>query len=294
MLKFEKHILAFSFRILYSMLSIGLLLGAIIGFKTGGLWGLIFGSVVGSIAQTWIAENVLGLPSKTQRIQQSYFKALFLSIGKLAKIDGIVTKDEIRKCENVMRKMNLNTQQRQQAIKYFNQGKRTGFDLFPVIQQFARVLGYSFSVKQMFMEMLLEVASANNKINKAEWDLLIRVCEHLNFPQQLFIAIVKMRGFDIYGHRYESSSQQRQHQYQRQHYQQPQSRSSGVNSYVILGVKETDSKMVIRKAYKKLMSQHHPDKLIAKGLPPEMIEIAKTKTQNIQAAWEDIKQQRGF
>jgi len=273
------------------MLSIGLLIGAIIGFKTGGMWGLIFGSVVGSIAQTWVAENVLGMPSKTTKVQQHYFKALFLSIGKLAKIDGIITKDEIRKCENVMHRMKLSNEQRQQAIKYFNLGKRSGFDLFSVIAQFSRVLGHSFTVKQMFMEMLLEVASANNKINKAEWDLLLKICEHLNFPQQLFVALVRMRGFDIYGHQYESSSQNQQ---QRQHYRQAPQTQTQMSSYVVLGVKESDSKVVIRKAYKKLMSQHHPDKLIAKGLPPAMIEIAKTKTQNIQAAWEDIKQRRGF
>jgi DnaJ like chaperone protein len=66
------------------------------------------------------------------------------------------------------------------------------------------------------------------------------------------------------------------------------------NPYQKLGVLESDTKAVIRRAYKKLMSTHHPDKLIAKGLPPEMIEIAKNKTQEIQAAWEDVKTRRGF
>ena len=274
------------------MLSIGLLLGAIIGFKTGGLWGMLFGSVIGSMAQNWVAENIFGLPSKTARVQQHYFRALFLAIGKLAKIDGIITQDEIRKCENIMHRMQLSSEQRQQAIKYFNQGKKSAFELMPEIENFKRQLGHSFSVKQMFVEMLLEVASANNQINNAEWNLLRQICEQLGFPQQLLLALVNMRGFDVYGQR--QSSSHSQNQQQRERYQQAPSSYSQVDSYVVLGVKKSDSKIVIRKAYKKLMSQHHPDKLIAKGLPPEMIEIAKTKTQNIQAAWEDIKQRRGF
>lgn len=95
-----------------------------------------------------------------------------------------------------------------------------------------------------------------------------------------------MRGFNVNNGNQSQQSQQN-------HSQQWQ-RKATTSPYQILGVSSSDSKVVIRRAYKKLMSQNHPDKLIAKGLPPEMIEIAKTKTQNIQAAWEEIKQTRGF
>ena len=81
---------------------------------------------------------------------------------------------------------------------------------------------------------------------------------------------------------------------QRQYQQWQPPTQHKTNSYEVLGVNQSDSKQVIRRAYKKLMGSHHPDKLIAKGLPPEMIEIAKKKTQNIQAAWEDVKSRRGF
>ncbi|WP_171996793.1 co-chaperone DjlA, partial [Klebsiella pneumoniae] len=62
----------------------------------------------------------------------------------------------------------------------------------------------------------------------------------------------------------------------------------------VLGVKPTDDAATVKRAYRKLMNEHHPDKLVAKGLPPEMMEMAKQKAQEIQKAWELIKEQRGF
>lgn len=270
------------------MITIGTLIGAIIGFKFGGFFGLIFGGFVGTQLEAFINEKVLGKPTYKAQVQHSYFKALFTAIGKLAKVDGVITADEIRKCELIMQNMRLSEQQRKQAIKYFNQGKGDNFDISPVISQFYRASGRSYSIKQMFLEMLLEVASAEGRINISEWNLLLTICDQLRFPQQLFIALVKMRGFNVRTKYTHSNSSQNQYQ----QWQPPLRQKT--DSYQILGVTKTDTKVVIRRAYKKLMSQHHPDKLIAKGLPPEMIEIAKEKTQNIQAAWEDVKERRGF
>lgn len=266
---------------------IGVFIGAIIGFKTGNLMGVIIGAFVGNAIENWVSENIFGKPTKQAQVQQAYFEALFTAMGKLAKADGIISKDEIKKCEMIMRRMNLDNKQRELAIRYFNQGKQDHFDIGASVQKFQQLAGRSYSLKQMFLEMLLEVAVAENKILLAEWKILNSVCVQLNFPQQIFITMVRMRGFDV--------GQQGSHNNSNQYYQQwkpPQQQKT--NSYQVLGVVESDSKVVIRRAYKKLMSSHHPDKLIAKGLPPEMVEVAKEKTQNIQVAWEDIKSMRGF
>ncbi|MCF6287979.1 MAG: co-chaperone DjlA [Proteobacteria bacterium] len=268
------------------MISIGSLIGAALGFKAGSFFGLIVGAFIGSAVETWIAENIFGKPSRQTQTQHAYFEALFISIGKLAKIDGIVTKDEIQKCENVMQRMQLSQEQRKLAISLFDRGKQDNFDIQPTILNFARKSGRSYTVRQMFLEMLLEVASAGGRINLAEWQLLLNICQQLGFPQQLFVALARMRGFNV-GNQYQSHSGRQSQQWR------PPSQQK-TNSYEMLGVSASDSKPVIRRAYKKLMSSHHPDKLIAKGLPPEMIEIAKKQTQNIQAAWEDVKQMRGF
>ena len=64
-------------------------------------------------------------------------------------------------------------------------------------------------------------------------------------------------------------------------------------AYAVLGVEETDSDAKIKKAYRRMMNQHHPDKLVAKGLPEEMIKLATEKTQEIKSAYELIKKERG-
>jgi DnaJ like chaperone protein len=66
------------------------------------------------------------------------------------------------------------------------------------------------------------------------------------------------------------------------------------DAYKILGVKTADDDKSIKKAYRKLMSEHHPDKLVSKGLPKQALELAKNKTQDIQSAYELIKEKRGF
>ena len=66
------------------------------------------------------------------------------------------------------------------------------------------------------------------------------------------------------------------------------------DAYKILGVGDSDDNTTVKRAYKKQMSLHHPDKLIAKGLPEQALELAKTKTQDIQAAYELIKEKRGL
>jgi len=66
------------------------------------------------------------------------------------------------------------------------------------------------------------------------------------------------------------------------------------DAYELLGVENTAEQNTVKRAYRKLMSQHHPDKLVSKGLPPEMIKIATEKTQHIKAAYELIKASRGW
>ncbi len=50
----------------------------------------------------------------------------------------------------------------------------------------------------------------------------------------------------------------------------------------------------VKRSYRRLMSQNHPDKLVARGLPESMLEVAKQKTQAIQAAFERIRESRGM
>ena len=264
------------------------LIGAVLGLKSGGVIGMIFGGLLGYYIQALIfnPQSLLGGSSRRELIQKEYFKALFICLGKIAKADGVVTRDEIDRCELIIQKMNLNSSQRKQAIEFFSLGKQQDMDLSGPLNQLNSAATGSFAVKQTFMETLLEVAVSRNQIIKSEWLVMLQICQHLRFSQQVFIAIARMRGFDVGGSQSNSYSHSQQRNWPRKPALQ--------NSYQTLGVNPADSKTVIRKAYKKLMSTHHPDKLIAKGVPPDMVNVAKEKTQDIQKAWEDIKRQRGF
>ena len=77
-------------------------------------------------------------------------------------------------------------------------------------------------------------------------------------------------------------------------YQNNSSQLNLQNAYNILGVKPSDDIATIKRAYRKLMNEHHPDKLVSKGLPKEMLEAAKKRAQEIQAAYDLIKTSRGF
>ena len=62
----------------------------------------------------------------------------------------------------------------------------------------------------------------------------------------------------------------------------------------MLNVQPDAGEAEVKRAYRRLMSQHHPDKLVSKGLPEEMVKVATRKTQEIKAAYEKIREARGF
>jgi DnaJ like chaperone protein len=272
---------------------IGSLIGSVLGYKFGGFFGLIIGGILGAHAETWISENLLGKPSRKAQVQSAYFEALFVTMGKLAKADGVITKNEIRKCEAIMNHMQLDTTRRKEAIKLFNLGKQDNLELDLYLNKFIKASHGAYSMKQVFLEMLIEVASAENKINQAEMNFMYTIADKIRFPRQIFVTLLRMRGFNVNGQN-NQQRQRRQSNYQSSGNQQQWQRATLSDPYQTLGVDKADNKAVIRKAYKKLMSANHPDKLIAKGLPPDMIEVAKKKTQTIQAAWEEVKDLRGF
>ncbi len=265
---------------------IGTVIGALIGLKSGGFTGLLMGAVLGYVVQSWFTRGGVPTGSKAE-IQQSYFDALFLTLGKIAKADGQVKDVEIQRAEAIFQHMRLSATMRKQAIALFNRGKRADCDIDPVLAQFARLSRGSLSLRRIFLEMLLDVAEADGMLSANEWHIIDRVCVQLGYPREILIVMLKMRGFSR-AHSQHGGGQQQQRQYTRS------TTAAAENPYTLLGVNRGDGKSVIRRAYKKLMSQHHPDKLIAKGLPPEMIRVAEEKAKKIQRAYEQIKNERNF
>jgi len=269
----------------------GIIIGSIIGFKLGGWLGMLVCAWLGHSIEQRITGNT---PGENKKItQERFFNALFLTMGKLAKVDGRVSTLEIERTEGIMQHMKLNAELRQRAINLFNKGKQSGHNIDQALSQFGRAARRSLSLKQIFLEMLIDVAEADGMISQAEYNLLERTCQLIGYPLPLMQAMLKMRSARTTGG-YSHNQQQQQQQQRQRHQRSAQTNNAPFNPYQVLGVSREDNKATIRRAYKRLMSQHHPDKLVSKGLPPEMMKVAEEKAKHIQLAWERVKELKGW
>jgi len=259
-----------------------------LGYKFGGWFGMLLGAWIGHS----IERSISGSSSSDSKklTQESFFNALFLSMGKLAKVDGKVSPSEIERTEGIMQHMKLNHDLRQKAIQLFNQGKDPAYNIEKALSQFGRMARRSLSLKQIFLEMLIDVAEADGMISRDEQEMIERTCHLIGYPVQLLYAMMKMRGFKSAGG-YQQGQRGTSNQSSNS---RPVNRNAPFNPYQVLGVEQSDNKSTIRKAYKRLMSQHHPDKLVSKGLPPEMMKVAEEKAKQIQLSWEKVKDLKGW
>lgn len=211
-----------------------------------------------------------------ERTQTAFFTATFAVMGHVAKADGRVNVDEIKMAEQLMRQMRLEDHQRDTAIKLFQNGKRPDFALDAVIDQLRHECHRRSTLLQMFLEIQIQAALADGRIASAERQVLLRIASGLGFSavqfQQLLDLIEGMSA-------YERSSAT--------HKPPPLA-----DAYRTLGVSASASDADIKRAYRRLMNQHHPDKLVARGLPEEMIKLATEKTQEVRAAYEQVREAR--
>ena len=263
----------------------GKVIGGAFGFMLGGPLGAMLGAVLGHNLDKGIA----GLPDDSlaegdkERVQMAFFTATFSVMGHIAKADGRVSEDEIAMARAVMQQMELDEAMRNAAIKLFNEGKESSFKLDPVLEQFRRECHRRQTLIQMFIEIQLQAAYADGKLDPTEDRLLRHICKQLHFPQFAYRRLEEMvrternRGWSAGGGSKARSDQ-----------------LSLPQAYALLNIAESASDQEIKRAYRRLMSQHHPDKLVAKGLPDEMMKIATQKTHEIRTAYERIKKERGF
>jgi DnaJ like chaperone protein len=254
----------------------GKIIGAIIGLFRGGLTGALFGALLGHMVDRFIA-GISGVGST----RDSFFQGLFCALGHLSKADGLVTHAEIRMAEELMHRMQISGEDRQKAIRFFNQGKQPGFDLEAALKPFAQHAVMRFDLRQMFMETLVDAAFSSSRVSAAEQAVLLRVARELRIPAQLFAAMLQARQSGAGA-------------------QQGGRGGAGVirgtldQAYAHLGLSSTASDAEVKKAFRKLVSQYHPDKLVSRGLPEEMMEMAKTRVREINTAYEQIKKARGI
>lgn len=254
----------------------GKLIGSGFGFMLGGPLGALIGMAAGHQFDKGLKAIDLE-PGNTERVQLVFFTACFSVMGYLAKADGQVSKSEIKMAENIMAQMSLDAEQRKTAIKLFNQGKQPDFPLDDILQQFKRECHRRTNLIQMFLEILIATAYADNKLDATEHSALQYIANAIGFSSLQLDHLISMVGAQQ-----QSSQQSTAH---------PKP-ASITQAYAILGVDREISDSELKKTYRRLLSQHHPDKLVAKGLPEEMIKLANQKTSEIKTAYEQIKNSR--
>jgi DnaJ like chaperone protein len=251
----------------------------------GGPLGALLGAVLGHNLDKGLRQlpqDETLEPGARERVQTAFFTATFSVKGHVAKADGRVSEDEISMARAVMDQMDLGHQLRQTAIRLFNQGKRADFPLDDVLDQFRRECHRRLTLIQMFVEIQLQAAYADGRMDPAEERLLLHICNRLGIPEGLFRRLEQMMRAERHYAGAGGRAAQRP------------AAPSLQDAYAMLNISADSSDAEVKKAYRRLLSQHHPDKLVAKGLPEEMMKLATQKTHEIRQAYEQIKEVRGF
>ena len=251
-------------------------LGGALGYMIGGPLGAMLGvAFAGNLSKG--KSNFRGSasdyrPGDQQRVQAAFFSSVFSVMGYIAKVDGKVSKSEILLAQQVMQHMQLSEDMQKAAKELFNQGKQNDFNLDEVLEQFRTECHRRTHLVRMFLEIQIQATYADGVFDDKEYDALKYIAQKLRFPihelerliQQFAVASGKSSKLTI------------------------------DDAYVILGADKSLTDKELKRAYRRLLAQHHPDKLVAKGLPDEMIKLANDKTQEIISAYELIKKHRGM
>ncbi len=264
----------------------GKLAGAGVGFLFGSWVGAIIGGAIGHQFDSAMSREMRGAGSKggkgprvsaadMQKIQFEFFTTTFSVMGHLVKADGRVSESEIKAARSIMHRMNLNPEQVKSAIRLFNEGKNAAFPLAEVLSGFRKRCRRQPDLLRTFVEIQLQAALADGAIHQDQRLLLGDICREFKISRVEFAQIEALA-------RINSGSARAA--------LRPVDKLS--QAYKVLGVSSDAADAAVKKSYRRLMNQHHPDKLVSKGLPEEMMQLAREKTQEISAAYDLIKQAR--
>jgi DnaJ like chaperone protein len=241
------------------------LIGALIGFAIGYYFDRAFAKVINA--------NLKAPDDDVPDIKALFMPFMFTALGHLAKVDGRISEAEIQRVEDIMKHYGFDTAARDEAIRCFQDGAKQENHFDELLNAFVHAVRNKPDVKKIMLELLISLALADGLIHPKEESLLLKIAVALGVHERVFqLLLNQLKGQKTYSTSTKENALEQ--------------------AYKALGVNESDDMDVIKKAYRRLMSEHHPDKLIAQGVPEEVIKIATEKVQIIQSAYELIKKQR--
>jgi DnaJ like chaperone protein len=255
------------------------LIGIIAGYYLfGGFWGALLGFFVGGFFDRLRVYGAGAINPLQSAVRQAVFmESVFILMGKLAKADGVVTQDEIEHVEQFMQKLGLTEVHRADAIVWFKMGTDSAFDIAPACHRFMDVCGNTKNLKQVLLVYLIVMALADGHFHPAEEALLSEIAALLGYDQAAFRQMLDM----VLNQSHFGGSQ-------------VDEAAALEDAYKALGVTKDSADAEIKRAYRKLMSQYHPDKLMGQGVPEDMIAVATEQAKEIQLAHDLIKKTRSI
>jgi len=259
----------------------GKILGGLFGFFVAGPAGALLGGLAGhqvdlQIERKGQAARVGG--GSAHAVQETFFRATFQAMGHLAKSDGRVSEQEIHAARQVMQQFGLGPPETRYAIELFNAGKAQDFPLEATLRQLHAQIQGRGDLARMFMQIQIQAALWGGALHGPGRAVLERMCRALQIST---LELARMEAL--------------------LRMQQPAGQTPGQRAaeqleaaYEVLGIGPDASDADVKKAYRRLMNQNHPDKLVAKGLPESMMKVAEEKTRQVRAAYERISEARGI
>ena len=231
----------------------GSLIGGMIGFSLGGPFGMLLGSLIGGK----ISRAKGSINNSFAQPQQIFALSLIVLSAKLSKADGQVSKEELIAVKD---KLKIPENEIDQVGKIFNKAKNESTGYKPYAEQIAQIYRGNLNVLEEVINILFYIAEADGNISQAELVMIEDIARIFGLSESQFNSLKESR-----------------------------KSSDKLNPYIVLESNPDDSLTEIRKRYIKLSKEHHPDLLLSKGVPPEVIEESKKKMRSINSAWEKVQ-----
>jgi DnaJ like chaperone protein len=278
---------------------LGKLVGGAFGFLMAGPIGAALGVALGhqvDQGELDFSGELRGLkPEAAERLQRAFFLSLFQVMGHIAKADGRISEAEIKSAREIIHRLQLSADLKLMAMRLFNEGKQDRFALDHVIDPLLAELKGHPLFKRKFVSLLVESALADGVMRASQERVLLEVCERLGFSRYEYYGIRtrleterRFGGFRAPPRPRMGNAESQGESSERRWNPSHAPENLIHEAYAVLGLSSIASASEVKRAYRRLINRHHPDKLTAKGASVEAIQNATQETQKIQKAYEAI------